>query len=95
MAHLHIFSSLMVPLDQIVTNMDRTSAEIWAHRGSVSYTTVVGPIIREAAWIFRKTRTHKSVARISGGDTHEANETLCLTHLNVAKFTRNFNYNFT
>ena len=56
-AHLHLFAPRMAPLDHITTGIDNTGAESWARRGSVSTATAIGPLLREAAWITRQSKS--------------------------------------
>ena len=65
--------------------------ESWESRVSVISATVVGPLLREAAYIFWQTKTHTSVACIAGVKNHEADAALRITHLTYVAFTIHFN----
>ena len=43
--HLHIFASLMYPLERTATKVDNTAAEGWEKRGSVISAISVGPLL--------------------------------------------------
>ena len=91
MAHLHIFASLMAPLDNISTNVDTTMEESWKMIGSVSSKTMMGPILREAACIYWKTKIHASVAQVKGEDNQKSYAASILTYLTVDSFNSHFN----
>ena len=44
-ANLHIFAPLLKPLYHIDTKVDKTAAEGWAKRVSVSSATAIGPLL--------------------------------------------------
>ena len=52
-AHLHIFSALMKPLEYTATKLENTEAEGWAKRGIVRLSTAVSPLLRKILWINR------------------------------------------
>ena len=64
--HLHLFALRMAPLEHISTGVDNTAADIWAHQGSVSTATAIGPLLRESAWITCQAKIHASIKRIPG-----------------------------
>ena len=55
---------------------------------------MVGPLLREALWIFSQTQMHASVARIAEVDNHEADAESIITHLTIGEFTHHFNFTF-
>ena len=93
-AHLHLFSPHMKPLEHIITGVDSTAAESWDRRGSVSTATAIGPLPREAAWITRQANIHASIMRIPGVENIEADAASQLTHVLVHAFLKSFNTSF-
>ena len=71
-AHLLIFAPLINPLEHIFTKVNNTVAEGWAKRGSASFATAVGPLLRKMVWINRQPRTYLSVSQISWVDNKES-----------------------
>ena len=93
-AHLHISPLLMATLEHIETGVDNKSAEIWAQRGSVSTTTAIGPLLREAAWITRQAKIHAYITHIPIVENIEADSASRLNHLPVPTFIKYFNTYF-
>ena len=93
-AHLHNFAPLMDPLENISTRVENMVAQVWANQGSFISSTSFGPLLRETAWIGRKTKTHFSVSLIVRTDNKEAYTASYLTHIPVSFFLRHSNSYF-
>ena len=93
-AHLHIFAPCMAPLEHIATGVDNIAAESWARPGSVSNSTAIAPLLREAAWIMRQDKIHASINRIPGIENIKTAAASRLTHLPVTAFIKSFNTPF-
>ena len=74
--------------------MYNTAEESWAHRGSISISTTIIPLLWEAAWITHQAKIHASIKRIPGVENIEADAALQLTHLPVHAFLKYFNTYF-
>ena len=66
------FMPLLEPLKHIATKVYKTATEVCARFGIVRSAMAVGPLLRKAAWISRKTQTHYYVSQISGEDNKES-----------------------
>ena len=93
-AHLHVFAPTTAQLQHIAIRLENYVAESWTRIVSIISTTTVGPLLREAVWIFRQTQMHASVAFISEVDNHETDAESILTHINVAELTYQFKSTF-
>ena len=93
-AHLHLFAPHKNPLEHITTGVENTDADIWARSGSLSTSTAIVPLLREAALITRQAKIHASITRIPGVENIETNAASRLTHLPVHAFLKSFNTSF-
>ena len=84
----------MAPLYHIAKGVEKTAAEIWARRGSVSTATAIGPLLREAEWITLQANIHAYINRIPGVENIETYAASRLTHLLVHTFIQSFNTSF-
>ena len=85
-AHLHLFTPRMAPLEHIATGVENTAAESWDRGGSVSTATTIGPLLREAACITCQAKIHEYINFIPGVENTEADAVSILTHLPVPVF---------
>ena len=87
---LLIFTPMMAPLAHIHTYVDDTAAQGWSNQGSVSMSSLVGPMLREVALSVRLQHTHASVRRVPGEENKIAYAALWLTHLPDRQFLSHF-----
>ena len=81
-----IFAPRMVPMVHIHTYINNTASHGWAHRGSSSKASSVGPILWELSLMDRRKHIHTSVGRVPGEDNKMAGAALWITHLPDQQF---------
>ena len=92
--HLLIFSPRMPSLAHIHMYVNKTVAQGWANRGSVSTASSVGPILRELSLAARRQHIHDSVGRVLGEDNNMADAASRITHLLDRQFISPFRTHF-
>ena len=92
--HLLIFAPRMAPLSHIHTYINNTASQGWSHRGIVSTSSSVGPILWELSLVNRRQHIHTSVGRVPGEDNKMVDAALQITHLPDRKFLSHLRKNF-
>ena len=83
-AHLHISVPLMAPVDHIATKVNNIAAESWAWQGIIRFTSAVGKLLQDLAWLLYQPRTHRPVTCIIYNNNKELDAVSQLTPLYIS-----------